>query len=61
MTMDLIEIMAGIITALVALCAYLLKLAVVNPIGNMEKKTAILEIRVVKVEGRLDQLEQKVV
>lgn len=59
--MDLIEIMAGIITALVALCAYLLKLAVVNPIGNMEKKTAILEIRVVKVEGRLDQLEQKVV
>ena len=59
--MGLIELMAAIITALVALCAYLLKLAIVNPIGNMEKKTAILEIRVVKVEGRLDQLEQKVV
>ena len=59
--MGLIELMADIITALVALCAYLLKLAIVNPIGNMEKKTAILEIRVVKVEGRLDQLEQKVV
>ena len=59
--MGLIELMAAIITALVALCAYLLKLAIVNPIGNMGKKTAILEIRVVKVEGRLDQLEQKVV
>lgn len=59
--MGLIELMAAIITALVALCAYLLKLAIVNPIGNMEKKTAILEIRVVKVEGRLDQLEQKVI
>jgi hypothetical protein len=57
--MNLTDALIGIIGLLSGLCAYLLKLAIVNPLGNIEKKTAILEIRVIKVEGRLDALENK--
>lgn len=57
--MNLTDALVGIIGFLLALCGYLLKLAIVNPIGSIEKKTAILEIRVVRVESRLDALENK--
>lgn len=57
--MNLTDALVGIIGFLLAICGYLLKLAIVNPIGSIEKKTAILEIRVVRVESRLDALENK--